>query len=160
MSARAATGEVMRDKKQLIPIAGLVGTMAISAYMVTQLSGQGPAPAGDFTNAAVAEVRDAHGQVVLRGQFVVAEEEDDDVERKATLEPTGIDDDAAGQAEVELARANPVEQEIEFSVRDLQAGAAFTFVIDGIDVATATADQRGRAEVELEIKMPGATATR
>ncbi len=150
----------MREKKQLIPIAGLLGTMAISAYMVTQLSGQGTAPVGDFTNAAVAEVRDAQGQVVLRGQFVVAEEEDDDVERKATLEPTGIDNDAAGQAEVELARANPVEQEIEFSVRNLQAGGAFTFVIDGTDVATATADQRGRAEVELEIKMPGATAMR
>jgi hypothetical protein len=45
-------------------------------------------------------------------------------------------------------------------VRNLQAGGAFTFVIDGTDVATATADQRGRAEVELEIKMPGATAMR
>jgi hypothetical protein len=151
---------MMRDKKQLIPIAGLLGTMAISVYMVTRLSGQGTAPTGDFTNAAVAEVRDAQGQVVLRGQFVVAEEEDDDVERKATLEPTGIDDDAGGEAEVELARANPVEQEVEFSVRNLQGGAAFTFVIDGTDVATATADQRGRCEVELEIKMPGATPAR
>ena len=150
----------MRDKKQLIPIAGLLGTMAISTYMVTQLSGQGTATTGDFTNAAVAEVRDAQGQVVLRGQFILAEEEDDDVERKAKLEPTGIDADAAGEAEVELARTNPVEQEVEFSVSNLQAGAAFTFVIDGTDVATATADERGRAEVELDIKMPGATATR
>ncbi len=150
----------MRHKKQLIPIAGLVGTMAISAYMVIQLSGQGTATTGDFTNAALAEVRDAQGQVVLRGQFAVAEEEDDDIERKARLEPTGVDDDAAGEAEVELARANPVVQEVEFSVRNLQTGVAFTFVIDGTDVATATADGRGRAEVELDIRMPGATAAR
>ena len=97
---------------------------------------------------------------MLRGQFVLADEEDDDIERRATLQPTGIDADAAGEAEVEFSKAAATEQEIEFSVRNLQAGAVFTFVIDGIDVATATADRRGRAEVEVDVPLPGTTASR
>ena len=150
----------MNDKRQAIPIVGLFATMATAVYMVVQLNGQERAPAGDFTNAATAEVRDAQGQVVLRGQFVLADEEDDDIERKAALQPTGVDADAAGEAEVEFARAAPTKQEIEFSVRNLQAGVVFTFVIDGIDVATATADRRGRAEVEVDVPLPGTTASR
>ncbi len=53
---------------------------------------------------------------------------------------------------MEFAKSAPATQEIEFSVRGLQAGATFTFVIDGQEVATATADARGRAEVELDVK--------
>ena len=87
-----------------------------------------------------------------------ADEDDDDVERKAVLKPTGIDADAAGEAEVEFAKAAAAKQEIEFSVRGLQAGATFTFVIDGQEVATATADRRGKAEVEVDVRMPGTPA--
>jgi hypothetical protein len=61
---------------------------------------------------------------------------------------------------VEFAKANPTKQEIEFSVRNLQAGVALTFVIDGVDVATATADRHGRAEVEVDVPLPGTTASR
>ncbi len=150
----------MKEKRQMIPAVGLVATAAIAAYMVTQLNGQGTAPTGDFTNAAAAEVRDAQGQVVLRGQFVLADEEDDDVERRAVLEPTGIDADAAGEAEVEFSKEAPATQEIEFSVRNLQPGGVFTFVIDGADVATATSDRRGRVEVEFDVRMPGTAASR
>jgi len=150
----------MKDKRQAIAIVGLLATIAAAVYMVVQLNGQERAPAGDFTNAAMAEVRDAQGQVVLRGQFVLADEEDDDIEKKATLQPTGVDADAAGEAEVEFAKGAPTKQEIEFSVRNLQAGVAFTFVIDGIGVATATADRRGRAEVEVDVPLPGTTASR
>ena len=43
----------------------------LRVYMVVQLERPGaPAPTGNFTNAAMAEVRDAQGQVVLQGQFV------------------------------------------------------------------------------------------
>jgi DNA-binding response OmpR family regulator len=38
--------------------------------------------------------------------------------------------------------------------------SSFTFVIDGIDVVTATADRRGRAEVEVDVPVPGTTASR
>ena len=150
----------MNDKRQAISIVGLLVTIAAAVYMVVQLNGQERAAAGDFTNAATAEVRDAQGQVVLRGQFVLVDEEDDDIEKKATLQPTGADADAAGEAEVEFAKAAPTKQEIEFSIRNLQAGASFTFVIDGTDVATATADRRGRAEVEVDVPLPGTTASR
>jgi len=150
----------MRDKRQVVPAVGLLATVAIAVYMVTQLSGQGTAQTADFTNAATAEVRDAQGQVVLRGQFVLADEEDDDVERKAVLKPTGVDADAAGEAEVEFTKAAPATQEIEFSVRNLQPGVVFTLVIDGTDVATATSDRRGRAEAEFDVRMPGTAASR
>src|SRR5687767_10108652 len=147
----------MKDKRQAISTVGLIATMVAAVYMVVQLSGREKTTAGNFTNAATAEVRDAQGQVVLRGQFVLVDEEDDDVEMKATLQPSGVDADAAGEAEVEFAKAAPTEQEIEFSVRNLQAGVAFTFVIDGIEVAAATADRRGRAEVEVNVPLPGTT---
>jgi hypothetical protein len=149
----------MKNKRQVIPALGLLATIAAALYMVAQLNGQPSTPTGNFTNAAVAEVRDAQGQLVLRGQFHVSEEDDDDVERKAVLAPTGVDADAAGEAEVEFDTSVPSEQEVEFSVRNLAPGAVFRFVIDGIDVATATADARGRAEVEVEVRIP-ATAHR
>ena len=150
----------MKDKRQAIAIVGLLATIAAAVYMVVQLNGQERAPAGDFTNAATAEVRDAQGQVVLRGLFALTDEEDDDIERSANLEPTGIDADAGGEAEVEFSKAAATEQEIEFSVRNLEVGGMFTFVIDGVDVAMATADRRGRAEVELDVPIPGATPSR
>ena len=149
----------MRINRQIIPAAGLLGTAAFAVYMVVQLNAQGPVTTGDFTSAATAEVRDPQGQVVLRGQFVPADEDDDDIERKARLEPTGVDPDALGEAEVEFSKAAPAELEIEFSVRNLPAGVTFTFVIDGIDIATATADQGGRAEVELDVRMPKTAAS-
>ena len=150
----------MKDQHQAIPIFGFLATLAVAAYMVVQLKGQEKPTTADFTKAATAEVRDAQGQVVLRGQFVLADEEDDDIERQAMLEPTGIDADAGGEAEVEFSKVAATKQEIEFSVRNLQAGSAFTFAIDGIDVATATADRRGRAEVEIDVPLPGTTASR
>ena len=90
---------------------------------------------------------------MLQGQFEHTEDDDDDTERKATLKPTGIDADAAGEAEVEFAKSAPTAQEVEFSVRGLPPGTALAFVIDGQQVATATTDQRGRAEVELDVRM-------
>jgi hypothetical protein len=150
----------MKDTRQFIPAAGLLATMAAAAYVVVQLNGQASAPTGNFTNAAFAEVRDAQGQVILSGQFQAVEEDDDDVERKATLAPTGLDADAVGEAEVEFAKNAPAKQEVEFSVRNVSPSTAFTFVIDGTVVATATADARGRAEVEVEVRMPGTGASR
>ena len=150
----------MKDKRQIIPVAGLLATFAVTVYMVVQLSGQTPGPTGDFTNAALAEVRNAQGEVLLSGQFKPAVEEDDDIERKAVLAATGTDADATGEAEVEFSKASPAEQEVEFVVRNVQPGAVLTFVIDGREVATATVDSRGRGEVELDVRMPETTASR
>ena len=140
----------MRLQHQIIPIAGLIGTVAVAGYMTIQLHAQ-TAGARDFATAAVAEVQDSNGQLLLRGQFAAVEEEDDDdVERKATLEPAGADTDAAGEAEVEFAREAPSEPEIEFSVRNLQPGATVRFLIDGAQIGEATTDSRGRAEIEID----------
>ena len=140
----------MTDKRQLIPLAGLIATIAVAMYMVAKLDAQAPALTGNFSMAAVAEVRDSQGQVILRGQFAAVEEDDDDMERKAALTPSGRDTDASGEAEVETSRETPSQQEIEFSIRNVEPGAVYTFVIDGNDVGSATADQRGRAEFEVE----------
>jgi hypothetical protein len=148
------SGGHMKERRQLIPLGGLLITVATAGYIVAQLHGQTP-PTGDFTNAATAQVRDAQGQIVLQGQFMAPVEEDGDLERRATLAPTGVDNDAAGEAEIEFAKTAPTEQEVEFSVEKVQAGATFTFVIDGTDIATVTANRNGRAEVELKVKIPG-----
>jgi hypothetical protein len=145
----------------MIPIAGLAGTLALAVYMVTQLHAQTTVPAADFTNAAIAEVQDGQGQIVLRGQFAVADEQDDDdVERKAALQAAGTDTDAAGEAEVEFAKSAPAQQEIEFSVRNLAAGTSVTFLIDGQVIGQASVDRRGRAELEVDVPMPGAAVLR
>lgn len=44
-----------------------------------------PEDVGDLSNATTVEVMDSTGTVVLRGHFVDSPEDDDDVERKATL---------------------------------------------------------------------------
>ena len=150
----------MNDMRQMIPAIGLLATGMAVVYMVVQLGAQTTRPTGDYTNAAVAQVRDALGQVILSGQFQLGEEEDDDMERKAALSPTGIDADAAGEAEVEFSKATPAEQEVEFAVRNVAPGAVLTFLIDDHEVATATADARGRAKIELEVRMPGTGASR
>ena len=149
----------MRDTRQWIPVSGLLATMAFAVVMLAELHAQ-KAPAGDYSKAAVAEVRDAQGQVILRGSFAVVDDgDDDDVERKAGLEPTSIDADAAGEAEVEVSTSNPAEQEIEFSIRNVQASVVFVFLIDGREVARVTSDRRGRADVDLEVPTAAVTPT-
>lgn len=144
----------MNDTRQIIPIAGLVATFAMSAYMVVQLSAQTASPAGDFRNAAMAEVHNAQGQPILRGQFSAVDEEDDDVERKARLESSGTDADATGEAEIEFPRNDPARQEVEFSVQKLEPGTALTFLIDGQAIGQATVDRQGSAEIEITITGP------
>jgi hypothetical protein len=151
----------MSNTRQIVPIAGLAGTLALAVYMVTLLHAQTTVPAADFTNAAIAEVQDSQGQTVLRGQFAVADEQDDDdVERKAALQPAGTDTDAAGEAEVEFAKSAPAQQEVEFSVRNLAAGTSVTFLIDGQVIGHASVDRRGRAELEVDVPGPGAAVSR
>lgn len=95
----------MRTPSQLIPLGGLLATIAAAAYAVVQLSGQAQAPTGDFTNAATAQVRDARGQIVLQGDFMPPVEEDGGLERRATLAATGVDTDASGAQRSSLPRA-------------------------------------------------------
>lgn len=148
----------MSDKRQWIPLGGLVATMGLVVYTVMQIHAQETgAVTGDFTNATVAEVRSATGEVILRGSFVQVDEADDDVERKAVLAVAGADADAKGEAEIEFSKAAPIEQEIEFEAANLEPGSRVTFVIDGREIATVVAGKDGVAEFEADIKMTGGT---
>jgi hypothetical protein len=148
-----------RTRRQIIPIAGLLMTMAASAYMVARMHGQTTAVTADFSSAAIAEVRDAEGKVLLRGTFAATDEADDDIERRAVLASEG-GGSGRGEAEVEISRQDRSKQEVEFSVDSLTPATALTFSIDGVQVATATTDDRGHAEIELDVTMPGARAAR
>lgn len=137
-------------------ITALLSAIAVAAAAGIYLNAQGaPQLQADFTNAAVAEVRDAQGAVVLRGDFVRNDEDDDDIERKAALKAAGPDADATGDAEVEFPKTDVVVQEVEFSVKNLTPGATYAFVIDGKTVTTARTGKDGGASVDVDVKMPG-----
>ena len=149
----------MTSSRQWIPFGGLLATIAMACYAVMQLHAQAQVqvPAADFRSAAMAEVRDARGQVVLQGQFMDSTDDDDDErERHAVLAAAGADTDAGGEAEVEFARTGATMQEVELTILNLAPRTTFTVAFDGIDVATVTTNQRGRAELDLDIRMPGA----
>lgn len=139
----------------LFSLAGAAAlALLIGLPLVAQTTRTTPELSGDFRNAAVGEVKDAQGGVVLRGEFAPVDEDDDDIERKAVLKVAGSDTDAAGEAEVEFPKSGEVIQEVEFSVRKLSPNGRYTFVIDGKTIAAVTADGDGDAEVDLKVRLP------
>jgi hypothetical protein len=133
-----------------------VVVIAVTGYVMARFNAQEPAiRRADFRNAVTAEVRNAQDEVVLRGTFMLVEEEDDDIERKAALAST-TGGDVMGEAEVEFATEMPADQEVEFTARGLVAGATYTLIVDGRVVATVAADPRGRIAIELDVPLPGA----
>ena len=144
----------MNRKVQALSIAGLVTIIAATSIAVVRLSGeQAAAVVADFRNAAVAEVHDGQGQVLLRGSFAPADTDDaGEVERVATLAPTSTPSTATGEAEVEYQTDAPSEQEVEFTLNGLAQGTEVALVIDGQRVGTAKVDGRGRVSVEFAVK--------
>lgn len=147
----------MLTKRQFIPIAGLLATIGAAGYMVTRADAQNAAEPADLRNAMTAELRDAQDRVVLTGSFMTNDEDDaEDIERKAALQPGGTPADASGTAEVEFARQTPVEQEVEFSGRKLAPGTTYRLMIDGRQVLTGVAERDGDLELEAKVAIPGA----
>jgi hypothetical protein len=144
----------VNKKLKIAAGAGLIATVVMATIAVAQLSGEPAAQiTGDFRNAAVAEVHDAQGQVLLRGDFAVVDGDDaGEVERHAKLTSSAQHIKATGEAEVEYQTDDPTEQEVELTVTGLTAGTAITFMIDGKRVSTATADKRGGVDIELAVK--------
>jgi hypothetical protein len=137
----------------------IVAIVAVTGYVMARFSAQEPAiQRADFRNAITAEVRNAGDEIVLRGTFMLVEEEDDDIERKAALSATA-GGGVMGEAEVEFATEMPADQEVEFTARGLVAGATYTLIVDGREVATVAADPRGRIAIELEVPLPGAPSS-
>ena len=150
----------MNNSHQRMAVAGLIATIAFAATMIVYLSGQQSAPVvGDFRNASIAEVRDAQGQVLLRGTFAPVDGDDaEEIERLAALAPTEAGGKASGEAEIEYRKDTPNLQEIEFQVSGVPAGAVLTLVLDGKSVTSATADDAGRAEAEVNVPVVQAEA--
>jgi hypothetical protein len=147
----------MLSARKAVPVAVIVAITAVTGYVVAYFNAQEPTiQRADFRNAVTAEIRDSQGEIVLRGTFVLVEEEDDDIERKAALAAT-TGGAVMGEAEVEFATELPADQEVEFTARGLVAGATYTLVVDGREVATVAADPRGRIAIELEVPLPGAS---
>jgi hypothetical protein len=146
--------EDVPTKVQTLSVAGLVAIIAATSIAVVQLSGQQATPlTGDFRNAAVAEVHDGQGHVLLRGSFAAVDTDDEgEVERLAPLTPASPEVKASGEAEVEYQTDAPGEQEVEFTLKGLAPEAEVALLIDGQRVATAKADTRGRISVELAAK--------
>lgn len=149
----------MKNPVQKFAAFGLAATIAFAIVMTVRLSGQPAAQvSGDFRNAGTAEVRDAQGQVLLRGTFAPAGGDKDEVERKAQLSATESGGKASGDAEVEYRTDEPNVQEIEFQVTGVPARAVLTLVLDGQDVISATANDKGRAKAEVNVAVAKAPA--
>ena len=109
-----------------------------------------PEDVGDLSNATTVEVKDSTGTVILRGHFVDSPEDDDDVERKATLTGSGTTAKATGVAEIEVSRTNNrLDQEVEVSVSNLAPGATYTVFVDAKRLGTLQTNKNGKAEMEL-----------
>jgi hypothetical protein len=142
-----------RTRTVLLLVVMLVTGGIASIFMQDTIAAQGneaalPEDVGDLSNATTVEVKDSAGTVVLRGHFVDSPEDDDDVERKATL--TGINAKATGQAEIEVSRNNNrLDQEVEVSVTNLAPDATYTVFVDAKQVGTFQTNKNGKAEMEL-----------
>lgn len=145
------------NKVQIVLLSGVVAVGGAATIAVVQLNGEQASPiTGDFRNAAVAEVHDTQGYVLLRGTFTPVESDDDgEVERLAKMTAAAPEVKASGEAEVEYEANAPSEQEVELTLTGITAGAEISFVIDGQRVATAKADQRGRVSIEVAVKAGG-----
>jgi hypothetical protein len=108
-----------------------------------------PEDVGDLSNATTVEVKDSTGTVVLKGHFVDSPEDDDDVERKATLTGSGATANATGAAEIEVSRNNNLlDQEVEVSVSNLAPAATYTVFVDATQLGTFQTNKNGKAEME------------
>ena len=131
--------------------AGMAVTMVVAILAVINLSGNQVANiTGDFRSVTTAEVCDAGGKVLLRGTFTTSNG-GNDVERKAALTATPDGAQAKGEAEIEYSKDKPNVQEIEFEVTGVPARAIVTLVLDGKDVISATADDKGKAKAEFDV---------
>lgn len=143
----------MKSPVKKIAAVGIATVAAVGVAMMVSLDGQQTASTtGDFRNATTAEVRDAQGTVLLRGTFAAtAGDTDKEVERKAALSAINAGGTASGEAEVEYQTDKPDVQEVEFNVTGVPARAIVTLVLDGRDVVSATANDKGVAEAEVNV---------
>ena len=140
--------------KMILPVVGmfLLGCAVVAAVREdSEIKQPLPSSLDDLAAVKLIEIRDAGGQVVLGGSFTMKTKPNRNVDGEATLAPTGVDQDAAGKAEVEVStkKDGSVEKELEVEVRNLSPGANFNVFVDGRQVASFTTNPRGSAELEM-----------
>lgn len=145
--------------KRILPLVGMLllcgyATFAVirSGNKVQEVKQPLPSAVGDLAAAKLVEIKDAAGQIVLSGSFVVENKRDGAVEGKALLTGTGINAAAKGEAEFEVSknRKGTTEKELEVSVRNLAPRTSFSMFVDGQQVTTFSTNQRGAAELEMK----------
>jgi hypothetical protein len=111
-----------------------------------------PSSVGDLAAAKLVEIKDAAGQIVLSGNFVVENKQGNDVEGKALLTGTGIIAGAKGEAEFEVSSSSSggMEKELELSVGKLTPETSFSILVNGQQVATFMTNQHGVAKLEMK----------
>lgn len=144
--------------KRILP---LIGMLLLCGYVTFAVIRTGnkvqevkqplPSSVGDLAGAKLVEIKDAAGQIVLSGSFVVENKQDGDVEGKALLTGTGINAESKGEAEFEVSknRKGTTEKELEVSVRKLAPGTSFSVFVDGQQVTTFSTNHQGAAELEM-----------
>ena len=144
----------MKNPLKNIAALGVATAAAVAVTTMVSLDGQTTSNmTGDFRNATTAEVRDSAGTVLVRGTFAAtAGDTDKEIERKAPLAAVGGGGKATGEAEIEYQTDKPDVHEIEFNVTGVPARAIVTLVLDGKDVVSATANDKGEAEAEVNVK--------
>jgi hypothetical protein len=143
--------------KMVLPLVGMLLLCGYAAFAVIRSSKVQevkqplPSSVGDLAAAQLVEIKDAAGQIVLSGSFVVENKQDGDVEGKALLTGTGSNAEAKGEAEFEVStkRNGETEKELEITVSKLAPGTSFNMFMDGQEVATFTTDREGAAELEM-----------
>jgi hypothetical protein len=135
--------------KVVVSVVALVGIVVLAGAMVSarQRVVTTLAPAvGDLATARTVElVQDA--RVLLSGTFATTSEEDDEVERTASLTSSGS---AKGVAEIEIERdGSSIKEEIELEARGLPADTNFVVRVDGQSAGTFTTNGRGTTALKL-----------
>jgi hypothetical protein len=136
-------------KKLVVSVVALVGIVVLAGVMVSarqRVVTTLPSAVGDLATARTVElVQDA--QVILSGTFATKSEEEDEVERTASLASSGP---AKGVAEIEIERDGvATKEEIELEAQGLPANASFMVHVDGQSAGTFTTTRRGTTELKL-----------
>lgn len=141
--------------KTVLPIIGMAILIVIAAIAVAtgdadEVKHPLPATLTNLVDVKMVEIKDSSDQVILSGSFSAPTQTGGELERKAALTSAGVDSDASGQAEIEVATKNGVtEQELDLEVNNLAAGASFRLFVDGQEITAFTTSPQGDAELEF-----------
>jgi hypothetical protein len=145
--------------KKLFSLIGMIALVGFAAIKVVSSEVQEikqalPSGIGNLAEAKTIEIKDASGQLILRGTFGTPKQGRKEIERETVLAATDVLPKARGVAEVEISTDDPsfTEQELELSVKYLSAGSRYLLFVDGQEVASFTTNHQGRAELELTNK--------